>query len=186
MIRSPRSAAALVLILTLAGASASAQANALKPGSLRTDVDGVVSPGEYSWTRTFGPIRLDLNLTPDALYVAVVGNTRGWVAVGLGSLVMNRATIFIGYVGRDGKTHFKPQTGSGHRHFDAAASVSETILSSAMKQAGGRTTLEIALKPGSYVKAGQASLDIIYAMGSDADFTTYHSYRGAVSVPLAP
>ncbi len=186
MIRSSRLAAATVLIFALAGTTTYAQVSVLKKGTLRTVVDGVVSAGEYSWTRTFGPVQLSLNLTADALYVAVVGATKGWVAVGLGSLVMNNADIFMGYVGADGKTQFRPQLGSGHRHSNAPQAVSDTVIASAMKETGGKTTLEVELKPAAYVKAGQAAVDIIFAQGSEDSFTSIHSYRGSVSVPLAP
>ena len=184
MIRSSRFAASVVLILTLAASSSYAQASALKQGAAQTTVDGVVSAGEYTWTRVFGPIQLNLNLTADGLYVGVVGTPTGWVAVGLGSLVMNNATIFMGYVDADGKAQFKPQVGSGHRHSNAAQSVSDTIVASAMKEADGKTTLEIQLKRAEYLPAGQTVLNVIFAEGSSDSFAAIHSYRGSVSVPL--
>jgi hypothetical protein len=148
-------------------------------------VDGVVNPDEYSFTQNFGDLTLYVNRTADALYLGAVGNTTGWVSVGLGSLKMDGATIFIGYVGADGKVQFKPQAGSGHSHKDVGGDVSGTIISYAMKETGGKTTLEIALRSAAYVKAGQSALQIIYAEGTEKSFTPRHMMRGALSLALA-
>jgi hypothetical protein len=161
------------------------QAKSLAITTNKTVVDGVVNPGEYSFTQDFGELSLYVNRTADALYLGAVGNTTGWVSVGLGSLKMDGATIFIGYVGADGKVQFKAQAGSGHSHKDVGGDVSGTIISYAMKEAGGKTTLEIALRPAAYVKAGQSALQIIYAQGTEKSFIPRHMLRGALSLALA-
>jgi hypothetical protein len=98
---------------------------------------------------------------------------------------MEGATIFIGYVQKDGKVQFKPQAGRGHLHRDTTQDVTDSIVSYAMKEAGGKTTLEIQLKPALYLKAGQASLDIIYAEGTEDSFFPGHMVRGSLSLKLA-
>ena len=114
----------------------------------------------------------------------MVGVTDGWVAFGLGSQKMDGATIFIGYVGADGKVQFKPQAGRGHRHQDTTADVTATIVKYAMTDTGGKTTLEVELNPASYIKAGQTVLDMIYAVGTDKSFVPAHMFRGAIELTL--
>jgi hypothetical protein len=97
---------------------------------------------------------------------------------------MDGATIFMGYVDSSGKAAFTSQAGQGHTHKDAAAEVAATVISSALKEAGGKTTLEVALKPGSYVKSGQATLDMIYAEGGTDSFSPKHSFRGTLGLKL--
>ena len=172
------------LLFALVGAAGFAQSGSLPVSAIKTVVDGVAHPDEYSFSQAFGPLTLSANRTADTLYLAVVGKTSGWVAVGLGSLKMNGSTIFMGFVDGDGKVQFKAQAGAGHSHKDAAKSVSDAVISSAITEAGGTTTLEIALKAGGYTTSGQPVLDLILALGGDKSFTGRHSYRGAASLKL--
>jgi len=174
----------IVLLLALVGAAGFAQSGGLPVSAIKTVVDGVAHPNEYSFSQGFGPLTLSANRTADTLYLAVAGKTSGWVAVGLGSPKMNGATIFMGFVDGDGKVQFKAQAGAGHAHTDAAKSVSDTVISSAITEAGGTTTLEIALKPGPYITSGQSALDLIFALGGGKSFTPVHSYRNATSLKL--
>jgi len=148
-------------------------------------IDGIVNPDEYSYTKDFGPLSLSVNRTADTLSLAVVGVTTGWVGVGTGSQKMNGATIFIGFVDKDGKVQFKPQAGSGHTHQDTAQEVSSSIRTYAMTEAGGKTTLEISLKADAYLKKGQDALDLIFAVGAEDSFSPHHSYRNFMSLKLA-
>ena len=184
MKRFPAFLFSLVLIIVL-GAAAFGQGKSLAITTNKTAVDGVVNPAEYSFSQDFGELSLYANRTADTLYLAVVGNTTGWVSVGLGSLKMDGSTIFMGYVGADGKVQFKTQAGSGHSHKDVSADVAATVVTYAMKEAGGKTTLEIALKPAAYVKGGQTALQVIYAEGTEKSFIPRHMFRGALSIPLA-
>jgi len=172
----------LVLFCAL-GAAAFGQS--LATTTNKTVVDGVVTAAEYSYSKTFQGLTLYANRTADALYLAVVGETTGWVAVGLGSMRMDGSTIFMGFVGPGNKVQFKVQAGSGHTHQDAPADVAASVVSYALKEAAGKTTLELQLKPAAYFKAGQASLDTIYAMGTEKSFIPRHFMRGAISIPLA-
>jgi hypothetical protein len=175
-----------VVVLFLAIAATAGFAQSLAVGTGKTVIDGVVKAGEYTWSQQFDTVTLYASRTADTLSLALVGSTTGWVAVGLGSLKMNGATIFMGFVDADGKVQFKPQSGNGHRHVDTKdASVADSIVSYQIKEAGGKTTLEIALKAADYIKAGQATLDLIFAVGQDKSFTPYHSSRGSVSLKLS-
>ncbi len=167
------------------GSGAFGQAKSLAITTNKTVVDGVVKPGEYSFTQDFDDLSLSVNRTAEALYLAVVGNTTGWVSVGLGSLKMDGATMFMGFVSAAGKVQFKPVLGSGHSHKDAGSDVSGTIISSTVKESGGKTTLELALRPAAYIKTGQSSLQIIFAEGTEKSFIPHHMYRGSLNLPLA-
>jgi hypothetical protein len=175
--------AVVLLLIALAGTAGFAQSLAV--GTSKTVIDGVVKAGEYSFSQQFENTTLYASRTADTLSLAVVGSTTGWVAVGLGSLKMNGSTIFMGFVGADGKVQFKPQEGTGHRHINAAKSVGDSIVSYQIKEAGGKTTLEIAVKAADYIKSGQSALDLIFAVGEDKSFTPYHTSRGSVSLKLS-
>jgi hypothetical protein len=164
-----------------------AEDKALGVGTTSPEVDGVVKAGEYAVQKDFGPMRISLSRTADTLFVAASANNKGWIAVGLGTNVMNGATIFMGFVGDDGKVQFKPQTGSGHTHADPSGSAAmDSVVSYAVKEELGKTTLELALKADSYIKGGQSTLDMIFAIGPAKAFSPYHVFRAFQKVPLAP
>jgi hypothetical protein len=183
--RSSRLISVLLVLFVFVGAASFAQVKTLSVTTNKTVVDGVVNPNEYSVSQDFGQMSLYVNRTADALSVAVVGSTTGWVAIGLGSLRMDGSTILMGYVDAAGKVAFKPQAGQGHTHQDAGQDVQSTVISYAIKEAGGKTTLEVALKPSAYIKTGQSELDLIYAQGNEDSFTPKHMFRGAVAIKLA-
>ncbi len=185
-----RSRGVVLFVLTAAlafvAAAGFAQGKALAVGTDKPDVDGVVKAGEYAVEKDLGPMQVYLSRTADALYVAAVGSTSGWIAVGLDSQKMQGATIFMGFVGEDGKVQFKPQAGAGHAHANVTdKTIPDSVLSYAIKEKGGKTTLEVALKADRYIKAGQGSLDMIFAIGPAKSFSPYHTFRGFQKVALA-
>ncbi|HEY9593873.1 MAG TPA: hypothetical protein VHE79_05310 [Spirochaetia bacterium] len=173
-----------LVLLSVAGAVSFAQSKGVAVTTTVPVIDGVVNPGEYSFSQDFGQMTLYVNRTADALDVAVVGKTAGWVGVGLGSMRMDGSTIFMGYVTSEGKSQFQVQAGQGHGHSNASSSVAATVASYALKESGGVTTLEVKLKPADYVKTGAKALQVIYAQGSEKSFRPRHVFRGAVSVAL--
>ncbi len=181
-------ALAAVLVALVLGAEAGfAQDAALAVGAKEAVIDGVVKPGEYTWSKSFGQLELFLARTADTLWIGAVGATTGWVSVGLGSMRMDKSAIYFGFVDSAGKVQFKPQLGAGHGHADTKdAAVAGSLLASAMKEEGGKTTLEIAVAAKQWIADGQAALQLIYAIGSQDSFSARHTMRGAVSVPLAP
>jgi hypothetical protein len=157
----------------------------LAVGTAAPVVDGVVASGEYALQKDYGQMQISLSRTADTLFVAAVAATKGWIAVGLGSPRMDGSAIFMGFVGEDGKVQFASQTGAGHRHSDAAKAVADSVVSYSIKESGGKTTLEVALKAAGYVKAGQSALDLIYAIGPQKSFSPYHTFRGVAKIALA-
>ncbi len=177
----------LLVSLIFAATAASAQSGALAVGPNKPVTDGSISDGEYAFTKDFGQMTLSLSRSADTLWIGVTGKTTGWIAVGLGSLKMNGGSIFMGYVGEDGKTQFKPQIGTGHSHKDPTGTdMNDEVISYAMKEKGGKTCLELALKSAAFIKDGQKSLDLIFSIGPSKSFTPYHSFRGSQTVGLAP
>ncbi len=175
--------AAALLLASAIGSTAFAQ-DTLDVSSRQPTVDGTVSPKEYTYSHDFdGQMTLYVSRTPTTLYLAVVGNTTGWVGVGIGQR-MDRADIFMGYVKRGKAVFNRPQLGSGHFHHDAPAHVGDTLEKYGLKEKGGKTTLEVALKAPAYIKKGQSTLDLIFAMGDQASFSQYHSYRNLTSLTL--
>jgi len=147
-------------------------------------VDGVIDAKEYGYTKDFGRLTLHFRRTSDTLFIGVVGKTAGWVAVGLDSLRMDSALIFMGFV-KDEEAQFKSQVGSGHTHKDSDAEIAGSVLSSAMKEEGGNTVLEVELKSAPYISKDQKELQVIYAMGAADVFTQQHTMRGSMKVPLS-
>jgi hypothetical protein len=143
-------------------------------------VDGAIHDKEYKLTADAPDMQLNLSWVKDTLYVGVSGQTTGWVAFGIGPGGMDGATIYIGFVS-GGKTELKVQKGSGHTHGDTR---SDPPLRYAMKEVGGKTTMEAALRASEFITAGQAELDLIIAMGSSGSFREYHKARYAAAVTL--
>jgi hypothetical protein len=173
----------LILALALFAAVGAAAQNTLSLGrtTLKPEVDGVIGAKEYALTADAPDMRLALTWTVDTLYVGVRGQTRGWVAVGLGSGGMDGATIYIGSV-RGGEKQVKVQRGAGHSHGDTSMDAPERY---AMKETDGETTLELALKASEFIASDQTQLDLILAMGSSDSIREYHKARYGTSVTLA-
>jgi hypothetical protein len=172
----------MTLVFVLLAAAGVAAQNTLTLGRTTTvlKMDGIIGEKEYTLVADAPDMKISLSWTTEVLYVGVSGQTRGWVAVGLGSGAMDGATMYIGSVS-DGKTRFKVQKGAGHSHSDAKI---DTPLNHAMTEADGSTTLELALQASEFISPGQRQLDIILAMGSSDSFSEYHQSRYGTSVRL--
>lgn len=149
-------------------------------GQLPT-VDGIAAASEYPVGAEVGRMKLWLSRTADTVYAAFSGETTGWVSVGFGSLKMNDALMFIGFVSKDGKAQLKIQKGSGHSHGDVE---SDALIQFAIKEVGGVTTVELALRSASVIAKGATDLPVIFAMGGADSFTTPHRARGSQPVTL--
>lgn len=142
--------------------------------------DGSVKQGEYSFDKADGPAHIYARFDSSKVYIAIVGETSGWVAVGLNSTRMHGAKIFMGYV--DGKgPSFTTQAGVRHSHSDTS---DFAAVLHGVGEANGATTLELILDRSSFIPAGAASLDIIYAMGSSDSFRQFHSFHGTTSLAV--
>jgi hypothetical protein len=144
-------------------------------------VDGVIGAEEYAMTADSGSMKLFLSWVGDTLYVAVSGQTAGWVAAGLGAAKMNDAVMYIGAA--DGDTgELKVQKGAGHRHADVDGGAPG---SHALRESAGQTVLELTVPAAAFIDAGQKKLDVIYAMGGAKVLASMHKARFAAQVSLA-
>jgi hypothetical protein len=145
-------------------------------------VDGSVAAGEYTGTLVLGRYSISMSRHGGELYIGMSARTAGWVAVGLGSLKMNGATILIGYVNRDG-LRLKVQRGVAHTHTDTPG---DALLGSAGTETGGRTTIEMRLKAAPFIAQGATQIQMIVAFGNTDSFTVPHAFRSALVALLSP
>jgi len=172
-----------LITFAFAGFSLGAQTqNVVLPlGTVKSTINGVIGASEYPVTTEAVKIKVWLSRTADTVYIAISADTTGWVAVGFGSLKMNGALILIGFVGSDGKAQLKLQKGSGHTHGDVE---SDALIQFAMKEEGGKTVLEAALKAASIIGKDAKELPMIVAFGGADSFVSPHSGRSPLSVKL--
>jgi hypothetical protein len=153
--------------------------------------DGVITPGEYRSNKSFGDY--DLNWTADGQYVymGMKAKTPGWVAVGFDpeSMMLN-ADIIQGYV-QDGKMFIADMYSSnqfGPHPPDTQQGGTDDILASGGKTENGYTTVEFKRKLDTgdkYDKPLHSGLNkIIWAYGSDPQFTIKHMARGSAEIDL--
>jgi hypothetical protein len=172
--------AALLVTSLLATAAAQESLGKLAAAPM---ADGVIAPGEYGFSAVKSGAGIHLGLSADGstIYAAIDAPTKGWVSLGLGSLKMGGASIFMAE-DKAGSPVFSEQLGAGHGHSDAKT---QLVLAQAVKTAEGRTVFEFSLPAGGFIASGK--LDLIYAFGG-ANMSAYHFpfNRGSLSVPVAP
>jgi len=150
-------------------------------------VDGKISEGEYdhSLSLIYDTAMVYYQFGADgSLSLAVTAPTQGWVGLGLGSVVMDGAHIFMGYV-KDGQPVISEQIGQGHSHDPSPNTWADA---SRVTQIAGATILEL------HIPAGRVPIDgrkigIIVAYSGAADVTTFHddNHDGAfIEVPARP
>ena len=172
----PAALAALVLAV-----SAPLTAQTLAPSPKAPAADGMVSPGEYSYTSAQKDMTLHLSLSADGrtLYAALEAPTTGWVAVGLGSTRMDGAFMVLGY-DAGGTPAVREDTGRGHRH---TPNPDRILTAQAVRETPGKTVLEFALPAAPHAAA--SGLKLILAYGRRDDFTSIHARYAQVEVPIA-
>lgn len=170
--------ALLALLARAACAEDKPRALVRSPG--RAQIDGTIAAGEYSLTVDLAKAKLALRWTDDLLAIGVTAETKGWIAVGLGSRKMDKAIIFIGFATGD-QAQVKIQKGAGHSHGDVAL---EAMSAYALAEKGKETTMEIAVKAPSFITADQTGLDLIVAFGGSDSFSGLHRYRTSLTVAL--
>ena len=153
--------------------------------------DGVISPGEYTGSRTFGDYELRWASDDKTIYIAMKAKTSGWVALGIqpGSR-MKDADMVLGFV-KDGKALVFDlfSTGDfGPHPQDTEQGGTTTILEFGGKEEGGYTVIEFkrALDTGDkYDKPLVKGVNkIIWAYGSDDSLTLKHANRGYGEIEL--
>jgi hypothetical protein len=135
-------------------------------------VDGSIMAGEYSRSLSLLDGSVKVYFQTDAsggLYLAVSATTTGWVGIGLGSVVMDGAHIFMGYV-KNGTPVFSEQNGEGHGH---RQSMRRSADSFAASEHEGVTTIELHVPVSDVPMVGKKVSFIVAFSGSD-DLKTFH------------
>jgi hypothetical protein len=144
------------------------------------EIDGIISPGEYSLTVELPRGMLYLNRTREVLSIALQSELDGWVAVGLGSQRMNQASIYIGYVD-SGEQVFARQLGRGHSHRDSPVAEPTDVR---LKENQVGTVLELSFPRSAFVQEGSTTLSLIVACGNRDNLDSYHSMRRGLEIGL--
>lgn len=169
-------------LAAVAFGSAFAQAGGTKAGGSAQipTVDGVLKDGEYRFLQTFDDMRLGISTSADGktLYAAIEAPTSGWVAIGLGSAVMNGAYIVLGAYA-NGKSVVTEQRGFGHSHTENAA---KSVSASAVKESGGKTVMEFAIPASDFLKG--PSLQVAISYGATDNFAERHQKHVSTEIPL--
>lgn len=136
-------------------------------------LDGVASSGEYAFSEAKGGIAVGASLSADkaTLFLSVSAKTKGWVAVGIGSSMMDGALMILGYVD-GGQETVLIELGKGKSH----APTTQAGIKSKVSESGDATTLEVSLPAAPYLKDGQVKL--IMAIGATDNPKARHSARG--------
>ena len=165
----------VLAVFTLSGL-AFGQATLSKSSSI-PKIDGVIGASEYQYSGTLaGGIKAFATLGSDGnLYLAVQAPTSGWVAAGVGGLVMNGSRLFLGAV-QNGKSAFIEKAGVAHFYADAKTLV---VKSWAVATSDGVTTLELCLPASDAVWKGQ--INTIWAWSASPDFTVRHKAHASLS-----
>jgi len=143
--------------------------------------DGVISTGEYSFTKSAAGMKIGITLSKakDMLYVAVESPGSGWVAAGLGSSTMNGAYMVLGF-SKGGNSSVSEELGAGHRHSPVSA---RRIVKSSVRESAGSTTLEFSIPSGEFIKGSRLNAIFAFAKSAD-DFSSRHSEKTSLSVNL--
>jgi hypothetical protein len=170
-----KSSLALFLLFAL-GLSLYAQDSVTRSSAL-PKTDGVVTAGEYQYTKTVSGMSIGVTLgNDDLLYLSIVAPTTGWVALGVGGRVMDGSRLFLAY-DSEGKKFFTEQLGSGHSHSDAPPVAKKW----AVLNADGSTTFELVL-PASLAMVG-GNLDVLASYGATTAFV-HHVARTSFALAV--
>jgi len=159
---------AMAAILVLLSAAA-VMAIPLAAQSNATTIDGRIAKGEYGDLTSLNGIEFGAALSADGiLTLAIRAPTSGWVAIGLGTGIMDGSWILMAY-DSDGKQSFSEQKGISHFH----QPIKDTkLVAQAVRTLDGTTTLEFQVRLADFEKNGR--LPVILAYGRHADFRSYH------------
>jgi hypothetical protein len=135
--------------------------------------DGIVDASEYSESMSLKKAELFWDIEGDTFKIAIEAETKGWLAVGLGSSRMDGSVMFFGY-SKDGEAFLEEHLGRGHSH---SAVDNERQFDFEVTELGGRTSIEIIVSKSDFISAGQSELAIIAAYGARDNFTSMHRYR---------
>ena len=156
--------------------------------------DGTISDGEYAQEADYNGIRIWWSNDDTHLYLAMEGDTTGWVAVGLNpELGMKGADYIFGYV-KDGEAQLwdawgTERTGANHPP-DSELGGSDDIVEFTGVEEGGVTRFEVKIPLDSGDEYDNTlvpgeSYPIIVAMGDQDEYNAYHSKYAPGEISLS-
>jgi hypothetical protein len=167
--------ACMTLIVFAIAAGAFAQTNLTKSSTLPT-VDGAIGASEYQYSGSAADMKVNATLgSDDMLYIAVEAPTSGWVAAGVGGLVMNGSRLFFGAT-QNGKPAFQEKAGVGHFYADAKDLV---VKKWAVTTKGSVTILELSLPSSAALWKGK--INSIFAYSKSPKFDSRHIQYASLS-----
>jgi hypothetical protein len=143
-------------------------------------VDGALADGEYPSSVEFSGLTLHAGERDGSLFVAVVGETSGWVAVGFNSRRMDGAHIIIAYDAGDTQS-VQEHAGRGHRHRTTEDGIA---LQTAVVESDGVTILEVEVPLNDVRDGSSSNVDLITGYGAQDNVTQYHTFRTPVRAVL--
>ncbi len=168
-------------IVTLMSLNVYSQEVSVKKSSKAPVIDGSVSEKEYTaFFDTKKGLKIYISYDDKNIYFGLIGDTKGWVSVGLGSPKMDGSVMFLGYT-KDGKPYVEEVIGKKHSHSKVDKS---KVVSFSVKEEKNQTHFEFSYP----IKGGNITIDkindVIWAL-SQADSTQiYHKARGNFRITL--
>jgi hypothetical protein len=156
--------------------------------------DGVIADGEYAHEVGAGAVRVLWRNDAESLWLALVGETTGWVAVGIDpENRMQGANFILGAVDGDTVSVWDAYGTApvGAHPTDESLGGTNDILAFGGTERDGQTIIEVQIPLASGdaydqdLAPGQ-TYAIIVAVGSADGFDARHSYRGAAEIALDP
>lgn len=161
------------------------------PTPVDWSADGIITPGEYSGTNTYGNYEIHWSSDEQYIYIGMKANTNGWVALGIqpGSR-MKDADMIFGFV-QDSETTVYDlfSTGDfGPHPPDTDLGGTYDVIESGGREEGGYTTIEFKrlLNTGDeYDNPLQSGVNkIIWSYGSADELSLQHTARGYGEIDL--
>ena len=143
------------------------------------DLNGLIEPDEYGFEKDLGRINLFARVEGDELYIAISGETRGWISVGFGSLKMDGAHIVIGYVDGD-EVVFAEHLGSGHRHRNSR---DKKMSAYGMTEIDGTTSMEVKLPLDEFLDGNR--VEMIFAFSRADNLRMIHNYKTSFALDIS-
>jgi hypothetical protein len=111
--------------------------------------DGIISPGEYQQTNTYGDINISWSNDSQYICIGLNAKTAGWVAIGFGSESLMKNMDIVEGVVKDGKAEVYDMFSTGDfgpHPADTELGGTDNIIESAVKSANSITVLEFKRK----------------------------------------
>lgn len=118
------------------------------------------------------------SLEDDELTISLEAETKGWLAVGLGSSRMNGSEMFIGY-SKNGEAFFEEHLGRGHSHKKTEV---QRPVEYEVTESDGATKLVFTVKKSDFVKSQDSQLAVIIAYGAKDNFSSMHRYYDKIVI----